>query len=214
MKTIDVKHIRAEQIQAGQIPALISEAGIEYNNVDSVNWYQAFPYCPHVEFALAHTGNAILLHYRVTEQSIRTTCTADNQNIWEDSCVEFFVSPEEDGTYYNIECNSLGNLLVGGGNLKPDRVRSTPEVMKAIQRSPSQPEKTAEGNLTWSLALLIPITTFFLHKVEHLSGKAMRANFYKCGDLLPTPHFLSWNPIIDTKPNFHRPDCFGLLRFE
>ncbi len=42
----------------------------------------------------------------------------------------------------------------------------------------------------------------------------LKANFYKCGDELQTPHFLSWNPIEIEKPDFHRPDFFGTLRFE
>ena len=40
------------------------------------------------------------------------------------------------------------------------------------------------------------------------------ANFYKCGDKLQTPHFLSWNPIDLEKPNFHCPEFFGMLRFK
>jgi hypothetical protein len=42
----------------------------------------------------------------------------------------------------------------------------------------------------------------------------IKANFYKCGDELQTPHFLSWNPIEIDQPDFHRPDFFGTLEFE
>ena len=47
-----------------------------------------------------------------------------------------------------------------------------------------------------------------------LDGKEIKANFYKCGDELQTPHFLSWNPIQIEQPDFHRPDFFGTLEFE
>jgi hypothetical protein len=47
-----------------------------------------------------------------------------------------------------------------------------------------------------------------------LKGKTCRANFYKCGDDLPEPHFLSWNNIIADKPDFHLPQYFGTLTFE
>ena len=47
-----------------------------------------------------------------------------------------------------------------------------------------------------------------------LYGARMKANFYKCGDKLQTPHFLSWNRIDLPSPNFHRPDFFGTLEFE
>lgn len=212
MKTIDVRQISASGIAVAKIPSLLKEAGVEYHKLDCVNWQEQFPYCPHVEFAIAHCGNAILLHYRVTEQAIRATCTDDNQRIWEDSCVEFFVSPQNDDNYYNIECNCEGHLLVGGGPVNTERERSSMEVMKAVQRH-AFPAVTTEEGTSWQLSLLIPLSTFFLHQIDTLSGRSMRANFYKCGDLLPVPHFLSWNPVTTEKPNFHRPDCFGLLRF-
>ena len=46
------------------------------------------------------------------------------------------------------------------------------------------------------------------------SGKIIRANFYKCGDLTPQEHYLSWNPMTSETPAFHRPCDFGLLTFE
>ena len=47
-----------------------------------------------------------------------------------------------------------------------------------------------------------------------VDGKEIRANFYKCGDELDKPHYLSWNPINLEKPNFHCPEFFGTLFFE
>ena len=41
-----------------------------------------------------------------------------------------------------------------------------------------------------------------------------KGNFYKCGDMLSKPHFLSWNPIDTPSPDFHVPASFGLLTFE
>jgi hypothetical protein len=62
--------------------------------------------------------------------------------------------------------------------------------------------------------LSIPYSTFFLHDIKTLEGQTIRANFYKCGDKLQSPHYLSWNPISLPKPNFHCPDFFGILHFE
>ncbi|MDE6269894.1 MAG: hypothetical protein K2M12_03440, partial [Muribaculaceae bacterium] len=45
-------------------------------------------------------------------------------------------------------------------------------------------------------------------------GKQLRANFYKCGDLLSTPHFLSWNRVDTPHPDFHRPEYFGAIKFD
>ena len=35
------------------------------------------------------------------------------------------------------------------------------------------------------------------------------ANLYKCGDKTAHPHFLSWAPIQEVEPAFHRPQFFG-----
>lgn len=64
------------------------------------------------------------------------------------------------------------------------------------------------------MAFIIPLKTFFMHDIKSLSGKTIRANFYKCGDALKKPHFLSWSPINIEKPDFHRPDFFGEITFE
>ncbi|MBP5277596.1 MAG: hypothetical protein J6Z18_03800, partial [Prevotella sp.] len=52
------------------------------------------------------------------------------------------------------------------------------------------------------------------HRLKDISGMSFRANFYKCGDLLPKPHFLSWNAVEIPQPDFHRPDQFGKVTFE
>ncbi len=41
----------------------------------------------------------------------------------------------------------------------------------------------------------------------------MSANFYKCGDKLTVPHFVTWNSIGTNKPDFHQPKFFGELYF-
>ena len=45
-------------------------------------------------------------------------------------------------------------------------------------------------------------------------GLKVKGNVYKCGDMLPHPHFLSFFPIDLPKPDFHRPDFFGSVEFE
>ncbi|MBC7416687.1 MAG: hypothetical protein H7325_00845, partial [Pedobacter sp.] len=37
----------------------------------------------------------------------------------------------------------------------------------------------------------------------------------KCGDDLPKPHYLSWNPITNVaEPNFHLPEFFANAIFQ
>jgi hypothetical protein len=60
----------------------------------------------------------------------------------------------------------------------------------------------------------VPISAFFLHKLSGFDGMTATGNVYKCGDNLPVPHFISWNPITTENPDFHRPDFFGQMKFE
>ena len=43
------------------------------------------------------------------------------------------------------------------------------------------------------------------NKIEDLSGLEAKGNFYKCGDKLENPHYLSWEPVRTPDPNFHLP---------
>lgn len=218
MKSLNVKKIAvdAAALQAADIPALFDREGIAAQAIDTVNWSE-YPYCPNVSFCIAHTGSHILLHFQVCEESVRSVAGQDNGRVWEDACVEFFSSPADDGTYYNMECNCTARLLVGGGGMRPDRRHATQEILDGVKRWASLGGEDFEeriGPCSWEVALAIPCTTYFLHDVPSLDGRDMRANFYKCGDKLKTPHFLSWNPIELPQPAFHAPQFFGMLHFE
>lgn len=188
----------------------------EAEKIDCCNWSE-FPYTPQVEFKIAHSGEDIFLQYRVREKYLRAKHTRDNESVWTDSCVEFFISPVDDGSYYNIEFNCIGTALVGFGYGKPNRERAGEEITHKIIRLSSLGEqaiKNGEGDFSWELTLIIPAEVFYHHQVDSLSGLKIRANFYKCGDELKEPHYLSWKPIQFERPNFHLPEFFGELQFE
>ena len=93
-------------------------------------------------------------------------------------------------------------------------VTVTPREEDAPVHKKESPFEEKVGECSWEAALAIPYSAFFLHDINSLDGRSIRANFYKCGDLLQKPHFLSWNPIPVEKPDFHRPDHFGLVNIE
>lgn len=216
MKELNVKKVSAANIPVESVPALLDEEKVAFQPVNTVNW-EAFPYRPDVEFRIAHTEDAILLHFKVKEASVRAVAGKDNGSVWEDACVEFFSVPAADGIYYNMECNCAGTLLIGAGAGRADRQRAPQEVLDKVQRWASLGREAFDervGERSWEVALIIPYSAFFLHHITSLDGKSIRANFYKCGDKLQTPHYLSWNPIELEKPNFHCPEFFGMLNFE
>lgn len=216
MKELNVKKVSIANIPVESVPALLDEEKVAFQPVNTVNWAE-YPYCPDVEFRIAHTEDAILLHYKVKEASVRAVAGKDNGPVWEDACVEFFSIPAGDGVYYNVECNCTGRLLIGAGTGRSNRRHAPQEVLDEVQRWSSLGREDFEervGECSWEVALVIPYTAFFLHHITSLSGKTIRANFYKCGDKLQTPHFLSWNPIGLNSPNFHCPEYFGAIKLE
>lgn len=215
MKELKVKKITTDVVKANDVPAMMNEANVSFQAIDVANW-STFPYRPEVSFRIAYTDHAVLLHYKVKEKSVRARYGRDDDPVYTDSCVEFFIQPAGDDIYYNFECNCVGTLLIGAG-APGNRVRATAETAAGVDRWASlgrTPFEEQMGEKEWEVALVIPYTTFFQHQITALDGVTARANFYKCGDELATPHFLSWNPIDAAKPNFHLPEFFGTLRFQ
>lgn len=183
---------------------------LEWHSISECNWETDFPYTPSCKFQIGHDDKQIILHFDVEEEYVKASSFSHNQDIWTDSCVEFFVSLDEKQTYFNFEFNPLGVGLVGKGtSQKTERIRLGNDEINKIATFSTVQGKVGEKK--WALILIIPIA---LIGCEALSGKMIYANFYKCGDDLPTPHFLSWNPIKSDTPNFHLPEFFGNIEFE
>jgi hypothetical protein len=183
--------------------------------IDTINW-KGYNYKPDVELSIAYSDSEIFLKYYITEEYFKAEKTDTNQMVCEDSCVEFFVSPEDDGIYYNMEFNGIGTCLLGTGKDRATSSRAKPEVISKIRRlssEGSQPIKEKTGKYAWSITIAIPFEVFFHHEIEDLKGKIFRANFYKCGDKLTVPHYVTWNPVQTENPDYHQPKHFGLLKF-
>ena len=188
----------------------------ETEKIEHANWSN-FPYKPDVSFKVAHSGAEIYLQYLVKEKFLRAKYRHDNENVWTDSCVELFISPVNDGSYYNFEFNCIGTTLIGFGYDKPNRERAGIEITSKIERNSSLGNDSIVskfGDFSWTLTLIIPLNAFYKHNLETFSGLNAKGNFYKCGDELKEPHYLSWNAIQHEKPNFHLPEFFGDLHFE
>jgi hypothetical protein len=187
----------------------------EKHNINVINW-QLYNYLPEVVFSIEYSAKEIYLKFYITEDYFKAEMTEPNQNVYEDSCVEFFVSPGKEGIYYNMEFNAIGTCLLGSGTSRADSVLADPAIISKIRRlasSGDKPVKERKGKISWTITLAIPFEVFFHHNVKELKGKTFRANFYKCGDKLTMPHYLTWSPVGTSKPDFHQPEYFGLLRF-
>lgn len=180
------------------------------------NWPSQFPYSPKVAFNIHHDGDNLYIKFDVEEKYTKAEITEDNGAVWTDSCVEFFISFDDRG-YYNFEVSCIGKMLLAFRKEKPSPTYAMQDIMTMVKRVSSLGNTTfAEktGDNKWTLEVTIPKEAFFQHTFTTLNGIEATANFYKCGDDLTEPHFLSWNPISAPSPNFHLPACFGAIKFQ
>ena len=172
---------------------------------------------PVVHVAITHDATHIYLKYTVQENCIIAKTTANNGPVWQDSCVEFFIMPSDDGIFYNFEFNCIGAKLLYAGKSRNHRTPAQDETINKIiieSTLGSKPFEEKTGYFDWTLTAMIPLNCFFEHSITNLRGLKGKANFYKCGDGLSKPHYLAWNDIKTPKPDFHTPQYFGEIEFE
>ena len=153
-------------------------------------------------------AQGLMLLLQAWERDIRAEHTQPLSMVCEDSCMEFFLRPDEnDLRYFNFEINPNGAMFVGFGKRRGQLVRLIlPEVHALRQHT----QRTPDG---WTAQFTVPaglIETFFPgFRLE--SGMRMRANFYKCKQKTGHPHYIVWNPVDSPIPSFHQPQDFGEL---
>jgi len=198
------------------INEFIETSKVDYTMIENVNWPDEFSEKPNVGFKLFQTEEGIVLKFNVTEEFSRAIYTTDNDKVYTDSCVELFIDPSGDGSYYNFEINAIGTLLLGFGKDRHNRQQATEEISGLVKRVSSlgrRPFETTKLEKPWQLTVYIPFTAFWHHSITSLKGKTIKGNLQKCGDNLPTPHYTTWNPIKTAHPDYHQPAYFGVLQF-
>jgi hypothetical protein len=183
--------------------------------IDNAPWLE-YNYVPEVFFSIAHGSNCIFIKYYIAERVVRGACYESNGPVYEDSCVEFFVALNRESQYYNFEFNVLGTCKLNYGENRFNRKVIPDEIVEKIRYSVSiQNQKGEDGKraIHWDITLIIPLEAFAEHELSSIAGQQCAANFHKCGDQLPQPHFLCWNKIESNKPDFHLRQFFGELTF-
>lgn len=207
LKAFCLKNINLTDVE--KLHSVLNEQ--EKHSLEFQLWKNGNEYKPQVSFSLAHHNRSILLKFFVEEKEIRAHVTKINGAVWEDSCVEFFISFDEQG-YYNFEFNCLGTVLAAFGKNRNERMFLPEDLLKKIETCTKLNKKN--NFFYWELLAIIPIELFVHHSLPSLSGMKCRANFYKCGDGLLQLHYLTWSKIESEVPNFHLPQFFGELSFE
>lgn len=183
--------------------------------VANLNWREEFPYAPLTVFAVAHSGTHIYLDFFVRCNYLRAVNYTNNSDVYQDSCVEFFIAPEGRKPYYNFEFNCIGTMYASRRYDREHFELLSDEQLAKVRRQAScgtRPFEEVEGMFSWNIIVAIPLE---LIGVE-FKGKpiTLMGNIYKCADATSHPHFLSWAPIDTPHPDFHRPEFFAPITLE
>ena len=210
-KTYTIKKFAsAEDIDFSKVPAL---------NIHNCLWDKT-GYAPVSMGQVAYTDQGLYVKLTSYETEITGRYEILNEPVYTDSCLEFFLnpSPENDKRYMNFETNCLGTLLLGIGVHGDERRAINVDFKKTLQMTSSVTKDSISNyhDICWWVRYFIPfefLETYF-GKLTITSGKKIAANMFKCGDETKYEHYLSWNKVEGSTPNFHQSQYFGEMIFE
>lgn len=200
-------------------------AGWEGAEAASIDWFHpaSCEVRPTTWFRALYDAEAIYLRFDVMDSFVSAKKTKLHDNVCVDSCVEFFVQPPGDTSYFNFEINAIGTMLLyhvmdwtrdeaRGGFRSFERVRDdlcrSVEIRHSIAGPTPRPIK---GPCAWTIACRIPFALFAAYKggCRPKKGDEWRCNMFKCGG---SDHWACWSRI-GRALNFHQPKYFGALAF-
>jgi hypothetical protein len=87
------------------------------------------------------------------------------------------------------------------------------QTIRTCSSLPPHIEPEMKEPVVWTLGFFIPFALFehYLGPLGELAGQVWHGNFFKCAEDNSHPHWASWSPVNGF--NFHRPNCFGTVRF-
>ncbi|MEG0308006.1 MAG: carbohydrate-binding family 9-like protein [Clostridium sp.] len=188
--------------------------------IDKFPWDKT-GYKPCTVVKLFYTNNALHIRFISQEAVVRVESTKFNDNVYEDSAVEFFFMPEptKDNRYFNFEINAAGVLLLQLDSKTYDRayINAVDLSIFNIETDVTHDNyKCFSNSIPWKVEYEIPfsfIKTYF-KDFKIYPGYTMKGNFYKTGSKTLIPHYGVWNYIDTPSPSFHKPEFFGNIIFE
>lgn len=176
--------------------------------IESYAWDES-GYQPEARAYAAWSENGLHVLMCANEREIIAEETRFGGDVYKDSCMEWFLQPfEDDARYINVEVNAAGVAHIGFGAGRENRT-----VLSEMPENVNL-QVSAHDGAWWAVAYTIPVALMeALWGRTPEPGQSMRGNFYKCDESIH-PHFGSWNYIVCDHPDFHRPECFGVMTLE
>jgi len=176
---------------------------------------------PKTQAKVLYDDNNLYVFFRVEDCYVRAVADKIHGKVWEDSCVEFFFTPQDQSEYeyFNLETNCGGRMLFRYN----DQRRKTETYVKEsdcelIEVHHSLPRfiiNEITEPMVWTLRYKLPFRAIarYAKITKPLAGVSWKANFYKCSENSSHPHWLTWARVDFPTPNFHLPQYFGTLQF-
>lgn len=191
------------------VSSILEEKGAKCS-IDSLTNPQEYPYHPLTIVMAAHSGDALYVDFFVRCNYLRAANFKNNSPVWEDSSVSFFVQPSAGGEYWNFDFNCIGTTNAAHRLTRRPVTRLTDSEIAQIETFSScgtKPFRELEGLFAWNVIVRIP---FSLIGINMDNGPMlMRGNFCKSASATSQPHYLTWNPVTGSVPDFHTPEAFG-----
>ncbi len=167
--------------------------------IDKNNWSQFYDGF-RTEAKLLHTPDGICVKFISDEHPVTVNTREHNGDVYKDSCVELFISPDVTSPYYfNMEINAEGYILIGYGAGR-DRIR-----IRDIDYSVFKIETDIKDD---GFEVFATLPYSFMEKYfDKIDKRTMKGNLQKCG--LNPEHYLSAFPIDSENPDFHVSKSFG-----
>jgi len=176
---------------------------------------------PVVEAKMMYDENNVFVIFRVKDRFVQSTVQEYNGSVSENSCVEFFFSPDTSYPlrYFNLEVNAGGTPLIFYIS-KPwnDFVKLDTKDISQIEIAHTLPKKVdpeITEPVTWIIEYRIPLQMLakYANVTSPAPGVEWKGNFYKTGSKTSNPNYMTWSFVDNPTPNFHLPQFFGTLKF-
>jgi len=201
---------------------------------DKITWQQVQPaaitnymgeipgFRPVAEAKMRYDADNLYIIFRVQDRYVRCLTGDINGPVWEDGAVEFFFAPDTSypQRYFNLEINCGGTPLMHYNLVPRQESREiAPDDIRQIEIKPSLPQiidPEITEPVTWTLEYRIPLAMLEKYSpvIRPEKGVSLRANFFKIAENNSNPHYITWSKVDLPKPDFHRPEFFGILQFE
>jgi hypothetical protein len=174
---------------------------------------------PEVEAKICYDDQGIIVFFNVRDQYVKAVHTKYQDNVYKDSCVEFFFTPGKNRNlgYFNLEMNCAGTALFHFTQNAIIKKVKTADFRKIdiYHTLPEIIETEIKSRIDWRIEYKIPfeILEHYTNVSRPKVGEWWLMNLYKCADETSHPHWLTWAPVNHPQPNFHLPEFFARLYF-